>query len=405
MTPLPRIARFESMAYGLFITYGLYSLLERDAWLQYMEKIPAAEYEKLAARFTAAEFDAREIVRLTKAAGMRYITFTTRHHEGFSLFDTRGLSKFDTVQTAAGRDLVAELVTACRAEGIAPFLYHTTLDWRWNSAECDAAKFNEYLDYLHASVELLCTRYGPIGGLWFDGNWSRPNADWKEDRLYAMIRRHQPEALIINNTGMFQPGVIGHPEIDCVTFEHCAAAPVRSTGKYVAGETCQPMNNHWGIARHDFNYIGPAQIIQNLAHSRSVGANYLLNVGPTGTGAIPAYERAALERVGEWVALVAPAIYDGRPTGCECEGRDFILNANGRLYYFAHDLAIAGAENTTIAAGRTGPRVIKGLPGALRAARWLDNGESLTVTAGNTVHLTGHPYGTNYVVRVAELVI
>ncbi len=393
------------MAYGLFITYGLYSLLERDAWLQFIEKTPVAEYEKLAARFTAEQFDAREIVRMTKAAGMRYITFTTRHHEGFSLFDTRGLSPFDTMQTAAKRDLVAELVTACRAEGIAPFLYHTTLDWRWNSAECDAAKFNEYLDYLHDSVELLCTRYGAIGGLWFDGNWSRPKADWKEDRLYAMIRRHQPDALIINNTGMFEPGVVGHPEIDAVTFEHCAAAPVRTNGKHVAGETCQPMNNHWGVARHDFNYIGPAQIIQNLAHSRKVGANFLLNVGPTGAGAIPAYERAALDRVGEWVALAAPAIYDGRPTGYECEGRDFILNANGMLYYFAHDLAIAGAENTTIAGGRTGPRVINGVPSILRSARWLDNGEVLTVTAGNTIHLTGHPYGTNYVVRVAELVI
>lgn len=391
------------MAYGLFLHYGLYSLLERDAWLQFIEKIPVAEYEKLAARFTAERFDAREIVRMAKAAGMRYITFTTRHHEGFSLFDTRGLSPFDTMQTAAKRDLVAELVTACRAEGIAPFLYHTTLDWRWDSANCDLAQFNEYLDYLHASVELLCTRYGPIAGFWFDGNWSRPKADWKEDRLYAMIRRHQPDAIIINNTGMFAPGVVGHPEIDVVTFEHCAAAPVRTTGRHVAGETCEPMNNHWGFARHDFNYLGPAHIIQRLAHSRKVGANYLLNVGLTGAGAVPAYERATLERVGEWVALAAPAIYDGRPTGCECEGRDFILNANGTYYYFAHDLAIAGAENTTIAAGRSGPRVIKGLPGPIRSARWLDNGESLTVTAGNTIHLTGHPYGTNYVVRIAEL--
>ncbi|MDX2225925.1 MAG: alpha-L-fucosidase [Verrucomicrobiae bacterium] len=408
--PAPRIERFERLAFGLFVHYGLYSLLGRDAWLQYMEKTPVAEYEKLAARFSAEHFDARDLVRAAKSAGMRYITLTTRHHEGFSLFDTRGLSDFDAPHAAAGRDLVAEFVDACREGGIVPFLYHTTLDWRWDSAHCPEQKFNEYLDYLHDSIEILCTEYGPIGGLWFDGNWSRESADWKEDRLYAMIRRHQPEAVLINNTGMFAPGHVGHRELDCVTYEHCAAAPLNREGapKYLAVETCQTFNSHWGISVRDFNLIGPAQIIHALAHSRRVGANYLLNIGPTASGALPAYERASIERVGQWVSLYADILSEGRPSACCCVGQDFILQVHGKLYYFASDLAIAGQENTTVAAGSTGPRLIRNLPHAIRSARWLDNGEPLTVSAADSadaasLHLTGHPYGTHYVVRVAEL--
>jgi alpha-L-fucosidase len=151
-TPLPRIANFERLAFGMFIHYGLYSLLGRDAWLSFHEQIPLTDYARLADRFTAEKFDAREIVRVAQTAGMRYVTLTTRHHDGFSLYDTRGLSAFDAPHAAAGRDLVAEFVTACRAGGLVPFLYHTTLDWQWDSANCDAAKFDEYLDYLHARL-------------------------------------------------------------------------------------------------------------------------------------------------------------------------------------------------------------------------------------------------------------
>ena len=152
-------------------------------------KIPQDEYEKLVDTFTAEDFDARASPGLAKEAGMRYITITARHHDGFSLYDTRGLSEFDAPHSPAKRDLIAEFVEGCRAEGIVPFFYHTTLDWRWKTQEIDEAKFEEYLDYLHASVELLCTQYGPIGGLWFDGNWSA------RDRLERRPSiRHHPQA-------------------------------------------------------------------------------------------------------------------------------------------------------------------------------------------------------------------
>lgn len=410
--PAPRIARFESLAFGMFIHWGLYSQLGQGEWIQHIGKIPMPEYEKLKDTFTAEDFDARAIAKLARDAGMRYITLTTRHHEGFSLYDTRGLNDFDAPHSPAGRDLVAEFVEACREEGLVPFFYHTTLDWRWDSANISEAQFNEYLDYLNASVEVLCRHYGEIGGLWFDGNWSRPDADWKEDRLYATIRRYQPEAMIINNTGLGALGVKGHPEIDSTTFEQGLPTMPDRRGwpKYVAGEMCQTMNANWGIGFRDFDYMAPAKIIQNLSACRRVGANYLLNVGPTAQGAIPEYETAALRRCGQWIALHPDAIYDARPEPIACQGRDFVLRRSNRLYYFAHDLATHGDSHVTVAGGGTGPRALSNLKTPIASARWLDSGEELLWTQNPETGLaalncTGYPYGTNLVVRIAELTL
>ncbi len=162
--PLPRIAQFERLGYGLFLHWGLYSQLEKGEWILEAEKIPFQKYEQLASTFTAADFDAPAIARLAREGGMRYAVLTTRHHEGFSLYDTRGLSTFDSLHAPAQRDLAAEFAEACRAVDIVPFFYHTTLDWRWNSATCSEKKFKEYLEYLNDSVEILCRHYGKIGG-------------------------------------------------------------------------------------------------------------------------------------------------------------------------------------------------------------------------------------------------
>ena len=405
--PAPRIARFEKLAYGLFLHWGLYSLLGRGEWIQHLGPVPRRKYERLADRFTAAAFDPDAVARLAREAGMRYIVLTTRHHDGFSLYDTRGLSSFDAPHAAAGRDLVKEFVKACRRHRIVPFFYHTTLDWRWDSARCSESMFGEYLDYLHASVEVLCRNYGPIGGLWFDGNWSRPKSDWRVDRLYALIRRHQPEALIINNTGLEARGRISHPEVDAVTYEQGLPGPVDRRGlpKYIAGEMCQTLNAHWGMATSDFKYLSPANVIENLCLSRKVGANYLLNVGPDAEGRIPAFEEALLRKVGDWVNAHANVIYDGKPETARCEGRDFVLRVGRKRYLVVFDLGIAGHGDVTVAAAASSSRVIAGLKG-VRTARWVDTGERLQVTprkAGVEIDCTGFPYGTQLVCRVAEL--
>jgi alpha-L-fucosidase len=406
-TPLPRVERFEKLGFGLFLHWGLYSQLGQGEWVQHLRKIPMDEYAQLKNSFTAANFDARRIAATARAAGMRYITLTSRHHDGFSLYDTKGLSEHDAPHSAAGRDLIAEFVAGCRAEDIIPFFYHTTLDWYQPNFNED---FDAYLDYLHQSVELLCTQYGEIGGLWFDGNWSKPEADWKEDRLYSMIRQHQPEAMIINNTGLSARGATGHPEIDSVTFEQGRPDPLNREGmeKYIAGEMCQTMNRHWGIGKDDFAYMGPADVIENLCACRKVGANYLLNVGPTATGQLPAYETATLERVGEWVQLYGDLLYAGKPVPIKGQGADFALECNGKLYLFIHNLAVAGHGNVTVGFGGTGPRAFSGMPKTIKAARWLDNGEKLHFAHDKESGLfaldaTGYPYGVNLVVRVAEV--
>ncbi|MBQ9082919.1 MAG: alpha-L-fucosidase, partial [Clostridia bacterium] len=192
------IKDFEQLGFGMFVHYGLYSMLNRGEWALYIHKLDRDEYRKLQEKFAPVPETIAELVRIAKGAGCRYICLTPRHHEGFSLYDTCGLNEYDAPHSPAGRDLIAEFVDECRKADIVPFFYHTTLDWMHPLYRQD---FNKYLDYLYDSVEILCTKYGKIGGLWFDGNWAKRDADWKESRLYAMIRRNQPEAIIINHTG------------------------------------------------------------------------------------------------------------------------------------------------------------------------------------------------------------
>ncbi|CAN5833719.1 hypothetical protein BH09VER1_BH09VER1_47870 [soil metagenome] len=407
---LPRIQRFESMGLGLFVHYGLYSQLGAGEWVELSRKLRDADYVKLAQAFTAEDFDGAALAKLARQGGMRYACLTTRHHEGFSLFDTRGLNEFDAPHSGAGRDLVAEFVEACRSEGIVPFFYHTTLDWRWDTQHCDQARFDEYLDYLNASIEILCTQYGEIGGLWFDGNWSRPGADWKEDRLYGIIRQHQPEAIIINNSGLSNRGATGHPELDSRTFEQgLPSAPDRAGWpKYLAGEMCETLNSHWGLATMDFALKGPATIIEHLCACRKVGANYLLNVGPSATGAIADYETSLIHLLGRWIATLGDLIYEGRPVRAICRDPDFLLKKGKNYYYFAHTLHQQGSGHVVTSGVSSGPRSITGLTEKIRSVRWLDDKKPLPFLQSErgdflTIDCLGYDYGTNLVVRVAEL--
>lgn len=408
-TPAPRITRFEHLAFGMFVHWGLYSQLGKGEWVRNNYKIPADEYMPLMKTFTAKDFSGRKLAKTAKRAGMKYITLTTRHHEGFSLYDTRGLSKYDVMHSAAKRDLIKDFTDGCRAEGIVPMFYCTTLDWLDERFEKD---FKAYLKYLRDSIEILCTHYGQIGGFWFDGNWSKPNADWEEDALYAVIRKHQPEAMIINNTGIGSEGARGNIEIDSTTFERGRPTVPDRRGwkKYVAGEMCHTMNFHWGIANNDFNYLSPAHVIEELCGCRRAGANFLLNVGPTATGAVPDYEAAALARVGDWIKLHggdAGPIYQGQLCGVQGDGSDYGLLVGNDLYLFVFDLT---AVADTRAHGNTvrgpGKRVFKGVPERFANAAWVDNGEKLTLTRSGddlTLDATGFPYGTNTVVRLAKL--
>ncbi len=406
---LPRVKAFEELGFGMFIHWGLYSQLGQGEWIQNIGHIPKEEYQKLAETFTAEAFDAEAIACLAANSGMKYIVLTSRHHDGFSLYDTCGLNDYDAPHSAAGRDLIREFVDACQRHGIVPFFYHTTLDWYNPDFEND---FPRYLEYLNASVEILCKNYGKIGGLWFDGNWSRPDADWQEDRLYATIRKYQPDAIIVNNTGLSARGQAGHIEIDSVTFEqgHPQMRDQRGFEKYIAAEMCYTINSHWGYGKRDFNNKSTADLIKTLTKCRKVGANLLLNVGPTGDGEITDIQQATLREIGEWIRIFGDAIYKARPFGAYGAGEDFVLKTEDKYYFFISNLSVKGDEHVTTSSGQLGLRSFAGVRDRLKSLRWMDNDETLTFVSDPESGIfsfiaTGYPYGVDTVVRVAEALI
>ena len=402
-----RIEEFEKMGYGMFIHYGIHSLLGRCVWAKKLGYTSDENYNNLSKEFTAKEFDGNRIGLIAKQAGMKYACLTTRHHDGYSLYDTKGLCEFDAVHTAPGRDLVADFVQGCRNNDIIPFFYHTTLDWYQESFEKD---FDTYLEYLRASIELLCTNYGKIGGFWFDGNWSKPDADWKLDSLYSTIRKYQPDTMIINNTGLSAQGEIGHPEIDSVTFEKGTPFKVNKEGmsKYLGSEMCATFNSHWGYSDLDFNYTSTATIIKNLCACRKVGANYLLNVGPEPSGKIGDYEVAALNKVAKWIRLFGFSLYDGKSICSQSNRGDLAIEYGNKIYLFIHDLPIMGDVNVVAESGGDNLRSFSGIKKTVSSVKWLDNDQNLKfiqdVDLGFfTLDATPPVYGVDLVVRVAEL--
>lgn len=418
-----RIARFEQFGFGLFVHWGLYALIGEGEWAWHHHRIPRETYLALQQRFTASGFEARNLVRRAKAAGCRYVVFTTRHHDGFSLYDTRGLNTWDSVHAPAARDLVSEVSAACEAEGLGKVFYHTTLDW-WHPDFDDPGRWNAYLAYLRASVEILCTRYGRVDGFWFDGNWARRGRDWQEDALYAVIRRHQPEAIIVNNSSVGALGAAGHPEVDVRTFEQGQPGrDRRQTGaRPTAREMCDTIASHWGSARDDLSQQSPGAVIRKLVACRAVGANYLLNVGPEADGSLAPYDAALLDLVGRWTSACPEALTRARPTDLVCRGADAVVRDGSTYYYFAHDLEIH--ENAHLAHGEgSGLRTVLGDLPPVRRITWTDTGEELAFTQTTApasepsrpggqplaergllaFHATRWPYGHNRVVRVARI--
>ncbi|MBR6917654.1 MAG: alpha-L-fucosidase [Clostridia bacterium] len=404
--PEKRVADFENLGLGMFVHWGIYSQLGQGEWIMNIAKIPKEKYVKLADTFDPKKYDPRKWVEIAKAAGAKYITLTTRHHDGFSLYDTCGLSDYDAPHVLGGRDLIREFVDACNEGGVMPVFYHTTLDWYQESFNDD---FPRYLQYLRDSVEVLCTKYGKIGGLWFDGNWSKPaGTDWEEDKLYGVIRRNQPDAIIVNNTGLGARGEVGNPEIDSVTFEQGRPTPMDREGhtKYVAAEMCHTMNDHWGYGNCDLHYKSLPDIIETLCACRKVGANYLLNVGPTGEGEIVMMQEAMLRELGVWVKTCGECIYRGKPSKIHAvEKKNFALEADGKAYFFIHNMCVLGDANVTVDGDGLGPKNFDRVKRRVKSVKWTDNAEALAFTQDGehlVIDATGFPYGKNFVVRVAE---
>lgn len=388
------IEKFKNLGFGLFVHFGLYSVVGKGEWYLHLNpKADKEKYEKLTCKFIVKKTWAKELVKTAKVAGCKYITLTTRHHDGFSLYDTCGLSDFDAPHSSCKRDLIKEFVEECNKAGIVPFFYHTLLDWREKSYQND---FPKYIDYLVKSVEILCKNYGKIGGFWFDGMWDKPNENWQEDRLYGTIRKYQPDAMIINNTGLNELGKVGHKELDSVTFERGKPCYVDNSDKPRAGEMCQVLNDHWGYAEEDCNYKSVKELIENLVDCRKYGCNFLLNTGLKGNGTVAAIDREILRQVGKWIKVNKGFIYKARPCDIKADGAEVV--SDGENYYaIIKDVPMSADPNVQL---NSALKKVK-INARVKSGVWLDNGRNVKIVNGEFIAEPFH-YGRSYSVRVLK---
>ncbi len=387
------IDRFKNLGFGLFVHFGLYSKIGRGEWALKIHQLDKSEYNGLTKSFEIEEGWAENLVKTAKDAGAKYITLTTRHHDGFSLFDTGTLSDFDAPHSACGRDLIKEFTTACKAGGIVPFFYHTLLDWH-NPDYKD--NFPKYIDYLIDSVEILCKNYGEVGGFWFDGFWDKPDADWQFDRLYSTIRKFQPNAMIINNTGLSALGEVSHPEIDSVTFERGNPAFVDTSKKPIAGEMCQVLNDHWGYAEEDCNYKSVKELLENLVDCRKFGCNYLLNTGLMGDGSVNPTDRQILKQIGKWIKANKEFIYKAKPCDVKADGADILFD--GESYYAViKDVPMSADPNVQLASDKRKIEIYADIKNCV----WLDNGDEAQHVLSEVI-VEPFAYGRSYSVRILK---
>jgi len=284
--------------FGMFIHWGLYSVLGRHEWAMENEAIPVAEYEVLAKRFNPKPNAARDWARLAKHAGQKYMVMTTKHHEGFCLFDTKTTS-YCAAKRAAGRDLVREYVEAARGEGLRVGFYYSLMDWHHpDGARCekDEAARRRFVDYIHTHVRELMTNYGKVDVLWYDVAWPLDAEGWESRRMNEMVFSLQPD-IIVNNRNKL-PGDFTTPE-----------QRIEAAEEGRAWEACMTMNGSWGYQAADDDWKTPKTIVRNLISCARDGGNYLLNIGPRPDGSVPQESVRILENVGAWTTKNAEAIH------------------------------------------------------------------------------------------------
>jgi alpha-L-fucosidase len=320
----PQQKWFRDAKFGMFIHWGVYSVLGDGEWVMNNRHMSVQDYETLPQQFNPVDFNAAEWVAIAKAAGARYITITSKHHDGFAMFGTRQTTWNIVDRTPWKQDPLAQLARECRKQGLKVFFYYSQLDWHHpdyyplgetgQSAERPpGGNWQRYLDFMDAQLTELLTNYGPIGGIWFDGWWDKPKADWQLQRTYALIHRLQPEALIGNNHHR-----IPFPGEDFQMFER--DLPGQTTADWNKNpvisnlplETCDTVNDSWGYTRGDRHWKTSAQLIRYLVGAAGRNANLLLNVGPMPTGKIQPEAAERLKEVGAWLAKYGDSIYGTR---------------------------------------------------------------------------------------------
>ena len=360
-------AWFVQSRFGMFIHWGLYSMPARHEWIKTYEKIPEEKYDKYFKYFNPDLYDAREWARQAKAAGMKYAVFTTKHHEGFCMWDSQ-YTDYKCTNTPAGRDLVREYVDAFRAEGLRVGFYYSLIDWHHpefpidtihpRSEDPDAYEqskdrdIRKYAEYMRNQVTELLTNYGKIDILWFDFSYSSNNGtgdrawmkgkgkdDWEAEKLIALARELQPGIIIDNRTEIEQD--LWTPE----QFQPTEWVRHKETGELVTWEACQTFSGSWGYYRDEQTWKSPEMLIRMLVNTVSIGGNLLMNVGPTSRGYLDDRAENALKVYADWMKYNSRSIYGctmaepGFTAPADCR---FTQSADGKRLYvhlFAYPFA------------------------------------------------------------------
>lgn len=407
-TPTPEILKarkeFADAGFGIFIHWGIYSMFAQGEW--YLNRdINAEEYAKAAAGFYPANFNAHDWVKAIKDAGAKYICFTTRHHDGFSMWDT-AQSDFNIVDaTPFRRDILRELADECAAQGIKLHLYYSHIDWTrpdypsgrtglGTGRDKSKRDWPAYYDFMNRQLTELLTNYGPIGAIWFDGWWDHDEDvtpfDWQLRPQYDMIHRLQPSCLVANN----------HHQVpfegeDIQIFER--DLPGENTaglsGQAIASlplETCQTMNGMWGYKVADQNYKSVDDLVRLIVKAAGMGANLLLNIGPQPSGDLPAIALDRLRGIGDWMAKYGSTIDNTTAGDFPAQSWGTSTRSGDTLY-----VHITAAE---------APHIFVPVKGNVKSAKTFDGGRPVRFTrhkeGGITLHLDSVPTAVDYIVTL-----
>lgn len=393
-------AWFRHDRFGMFIHWGLYALPARHEWVKTNERIPEEKYDKYFQYFDPDLYDPKEWARQAKAAGMKYVVMTTKHHEGFCMFDSQ-YTDYKCTNTKAGRDLIREYVDAFRAEGLHIGFYYSLIDWHHPDFPIDhkhprrddpdaweqnqGRDIHKYAEYMRHQVTELLTNYGKIDILWFDfsfpgtdpdyPDWMRGKGkdDWEAEELIATVRKLQPHIIIDNRTEIEQD--LWTPEQ--YQLQQWLRHP--ETGELVTWEACHTFSGSWGYFRDEMTWKSPEMLIQMLIRTVALGGNFLMNVGPTSRGYLDYRAEAALKVYADWMKYNSRSIYGctmAEPEFKAPDGCVFTQSEDGkRLYIHLFEYPFAYLE-------------LHGLAGKVDYAQFLHDGSEILFTEGQSNHFS-----------------
>ena len=319
---------FREAKFGMFLHWGVYSVMAGGGdlgiaeWIMERKQIPIVAYENLPNYFNPVEFDPKEWVLTVKAAGMKYITITSKHHDGFAMFDSK-ISDWDIVdRTPYGKDVLKLLKEECDRQGIKLFFYYSQLDWhnpdyfprgrtgQDYTGRPESGNWNSYIQYMNTQLSELLSNYGEIGGIWFDGMWDQWDANWQLDKTYSLIHKLQPGALIGSNHHMAPfPGEDFQMFERDLPGENTMGFNQTSSISELPLEMCETMNGSWGYNIKDRRFKSSKELIQTMIKAAGYGANFLLNNGPPPNGKLQPEVIDTLKIIGQWLSKYGETYY------------------------------------------------------------------------------------------------